>query len=52
MNGVITNTANPARVQADLERRRSNAASAIPSKKARRQGSRSSARRAAIRDWR
>jgi hypothetical protein len=43
---------NPARVAADLERRRSNAARPIPSKKVARQGSRSSAKRAAVRDYR
>ena len=49
---TITATANPARVAADLERRRSNAASAIPSRRVARQGSRSSAKRAAVRDYR
>jgi hypothetical protein len=41
--------ANPEAMKADLERRRSNAARPIPARKARRQGSRSSAKKAAIR---
>ena len=52
MKTLIAATANPARVQADLERRRSNAARPIPSRRATRQGSRSAAKRAAVRDAR
>jgi hypothetical protein len=41
---------NPVAMQADLERRRSNAARPIPSRKVRRQMSRGASKRAAVRD--
>lgn len=41
---------NPEAVQADLERRRSNAARPIPSRKQRRQGSRSAQKQRAIKE--
>lgn len=43
---------NPEAMQADLERRRSNAARPVPSRKARRQMSRAASVRAAVRDFR
>lgn len=42
--------ANPALVKADQERRRSNAARPVPSRKAHRQTSRADSQRAAVRD--
>lgn len=45
---VIKPGASPAQVRADLERRRSNAARPVPSRKQRRQGSRKAARQSAI----
>jgi len=47
---VVTPGANPEAMKADLERRRSNAARPIPSRKVRRQGSRSAQKRSAIRE--
>ena len=43
--------ANPERVAADLETRRSNAARPVPSHKVRRQMSRAASRAAAVRDY-
>lgn len=48
---VIMPGANREAMQADLERRRSNAARPVPARKARRQGSRKAARAAAVREF-